>query len=97
MLFIGPRLLAGIGQVTNRYCELLRSQGYDTEYVEIGQVPKKTFYTHGFAFILPIKDQIDLIDKYSKLCEKMSYMTVCETEPVNSEYGILKKYKTILK
>jgi glycosyltransferase involved in cell wall biosynthesis len=95
MLFIGPKLLAGIGQITNKYCELLRSQGYDTEYVEIGQVPKKTFYTQGFAFILPIAEQLDCVDKYSKLCEKMSYMTVCETEPVNSEYGILKKYKTI--
>ena len=44
VLFLGPRLLAGIGQVTNRYAELLRSQGHDTEYCEVGHPPKKQKY-----------------------------------------------------
>jgi len=94
-LFIGPRLLAGIGQVTNRYAELLRSQGYETEYLEIGQRPKKTSYDYGFAFVLPIQDQLEFIDQAATLCKKMTYMTICETETVNPIYGILTKYKTL--
>lgn len=94
-LFIGPRLLAGIGQVTNRYAELLHSQGYETEYVEIGHPPKKLKYDAGFAFILPIQQQLDIIDQYASLCTKMTYMTICETDTVNPVYGILGKYKTL--
>ena len=63
ILFIGPRLLAGIGQVTNRYAELLRSQGHETEYVEIGHQPHKPSYDCGFAFILPIPEQLMIVDK----------------------------------
>ena len=95
VLFVGPRLLAGIGQVTNRYAELLRSQGHETEYCEIGYPPKKASYDAGFAFVLPIQEQLNIIDQYAKMCKKMSYMTICETETVNPVYGILRKYKTL--
>ena len=43
-LFIGPRLLAGIGQVTNRYAEMLRAQGHETEFVEFGKPTKDGWY-----------------------------------------------------
>ena len=43
-LFIGPSLLAGIGQVTKQYSSLIEN----SEYVEIGQHPRKQRYTHGF-------------------------------------------------
>ena len=95
VLFVGPRLLAGIGQVTNKYAEVLRSQGYSTEYCQFGHPPKKQHYDAGFAFVLPIPEQIALVDQYVAICTKMNYMTVCETEPVNTAYGILGKYKTI--
>jgi glycosyltransferase involved in cell wall biosynthesis len=95
MLFIGPRLLAGIGQVTNRYAELLRSQGHETEYCELGNRPEKQSYDVGFAFILPIQNQLDMIEQYAALCTTMNYMTICETEPVNPAYGILARYKTV--
>jgi glycosyltransferase involved in cell wall biosynthesis len=94
-LFIGPRLLAGIGQVTNRYAEFLNKIGEEAEYVEFGQQPTKSRYDKGFAFVLPINDQLDLVDKYATLCDKMMYMTICETETVNPMYGILTKYKTL--
>ena len=94
-LFIGPSLLSGIGQVTNRYMELLQTQGHDAEYCEIGQPPKKQSYDTGFAFVLPLPDQLRFIDQCALICRKMIYMTVCETEPVNPVYGILSKYKTI--
>jgi glycosyltransferase involved in cell wall biosynthesis len=94
-LFIGPRLLAGIGQVTNRYAELIRTQGQDAEYVEIGQKPKKTRYDKGFAFVLPTDDHIIMVDQYAALCDSVMYMTICETEPVNPAYGNLAKYGTL--
>lgn len=94
-LFVGPNLLAGIGQVTNRYANLLQKSGHTTEYVEIGRTPKLAKYDKGFAFVLPIEQQLSLIDSYANLCENMIYMTICETEPVNPAYGILAKYKTL--
>jgi len=95
VLFIGPSLLAGIGQVTNRYAEFLRNNGTGTEYVELGQVPKQSRYTRGFAFVLPIEQQLAIVDHYATLCDSMMYMTICETETVNPVYGILAKYKTL--
>ena len=89
-LFIGPSLLAGIGQVTKRYADLV-----DGEYVEIGHPPKKSRYDRGFAFVLPIENQLVVVDQYAQICTEMMYMTVCETEPVNPAYGILARYKTI--
>lgn len=94
-LFVGPSLLAGIGQVTNRYAEFLRKIGESAEYVEFGQVPTQTRYEKGFAFVLPVPHQIDLVDKYATLCNKMMYMTICETETVNPVYETLTKYKTL--
>jgi glycosyltransferase involved in cell wall biosynthesis len=94
-LFVGPSLLAGIGQVTNRYAEFLNKIGEDAEYVEIGQQPKNSRYEKGFAFVLPVENQMNIIDQYASLCDKMMYMTICETETVNPVYGILTKYKTL--
>ena len=89
-LFVGPSLLAGIGQVTNRYAELLGA-----EYCEFGQIPKKNKYDIGFAFVLPVQNHLDVVDQYANMCNKMNYMTICETETVNPVYGILAKYKTL--
>jgi len=91
ILFIGPNLLAGIGQVTKQYSTLVEN----SEYVEIGQVPKESRYSYGFAFVLPIEQQLKIIDQYATLCDSMMYMTVCETEPVNPAYGLLTRYKTV--
>jgi glycosyltransferase involved in cell wall biosynthesis len=90
-LFIGPTLLSGIGQVTHNYSKCVD----ESEYVQLGEIPKHKKYEKGFAFILPIESQIPAIDYYTKMCKTMIYMTVCETEPVNPCYGILEKYRTI--
>jgi hypothetical protein len=90
-LFIGPTLLAGIGQVTKQYANLIEN----SEYVEIGQQPTKPRYSHGFAFVLPIEQQLTIIDQYATICDSMMYMTVCETEPVNPAYGLLAQYRTV--
>ena len=91
-LFLGPQLLSGIGQVTKQYSDLL---GPDAEYCQLGHRPKKTQYERGFAFVLPIAQQLDMFDQYKPLCKKWTYMTVCETEPVNECYGILSRYKEV--
>ncbi len=95
-LFVGPTLLAGIGQVTNRYASLVRAAGHEAEYVVFGQRPSKTRYDCGFAFVLPLEDQLNLVDQYATFCAKMHYMTICETDTVNPVYGILSRYKSLL-
>jgi glycosyltransferase involved in cell wall biosynthesis len=84
-LFVGPNPLAGIGQVTMRYAELMKG-----EYCQYDQNPSQTEYDVGFAFFLPVPWQLDRIRTlFSKICKKMIYMTVCETETVHSSYGTL--------
>ena len=94
-LFVGPTLLAGIGQVTNRYASLMRAAGHEAEYVQFGHKTANTRYTNGFAFVLPIEHQLSLVDEYAKICDNMIYMTICETSTVNPVYGILARYKTM--
>jgi glycosyltransferase involved in cell wall biosynthesis len=58
---------------------------YESEYITFGQTPKGD-HQHVFAFVLPIKDQVDFI--------KREYnpdivMTVCETDPVHEDYKII--------
>lgn len=89
-LFVGPSRLAGIGQVTYKYSRLVNG-----DYVEYGQAPPKKFYDRGFAFVLPVEPQLDMVDRYSSICKKMNYMTVCETEPVSPAYGLLERYPEI--
>lgn len=93
MLFIGPQLLSGIGQVTRRFATLA---GPNAEYVVMGDAPKKMRYAKGFAFVLPIPDQLQMIEQYATLCDEMTYMTICETETVHPSYGVLGKYGTLL-
>lgn len=91
-LFIGPTLLAGIGQVTKKYADLVGG-----EYREMFSppVPDKT-YDVGFAFVLPIVEFMDMVDRHMAQCRRRIYMTVCETETVHPSYGLLvDRYKTI--
>ena len=90
-LFVGPTLLSGIGQVTKNYADCVK----DSEYVALGNRPKLLKYDCGFAFVIPIESQINILDQYKPFCKKWIYMTVCETRPVNPCYGILEKYKTM--
>lgn len=90
-LFIGPRLLAGIGQVTKRYADLCSG-----DYVEIGQRPPKMSYDKGFAFILPLENQLQIVAQYATICKEMEYMSICETETVNPVYSLLVRFNKIL-
>jgi glycosyltransferase involved in cell wall biosynthesis len=91
MLFVGPTLLAGIGQVTKRYADT-----FGGEYKEFGQPVSETVHETGFAFVLPIEAQLALVDRHLARCKTRFYMTVCETETVHPVYGILvDRYKTL--
>ena len=91
-LFIGPTTLSGIGQVTRRYSRLVPNG----EYVEFGQRPSRARYDRGFAFVLPLAQQLDIVDTYASRCSKMIYMTICETETVHPSYQMLvDRYKTL--
>ena len=84
-LFIGPTPLSGIGQVTKKYADLVRG-----EYVEYGQPCSRDRYDAGFAFVLPT------MPEFSYPCDRMTYMTVCETEPVNPLYKNLEKFGPVI-
>lgn len=90
-LFVGPQLLAGIGQVTKQYADMIP----DAEFCAVGQRPKRAAYDRGFAFVLPIESQLDLYDNYRQFCPEWTYMTVCETEPVNDCYKLMIRYPEV--
>jgi glycosyltransferase involved in cell wall biosynthesis len=95
-LFIGPTLLAGIGQVTRQYAQRIKSLGHEADYVPFGDpVPNKK-YDVGFAFVLPIEQHLNIVDKMLSRCDHKKYMTICETETVHPVYELLvQRYHTL--
>lgn len=90
-LFIGPTLLAGIGQVTKKYADLVGA-----EYKEIMSEPDKQKYDYGFAFLIPVPHFLEAADRHLAQCRKTFVMTVCETETVHPAYGeLVRRYKTL--
>lgn len=94
ILIVGPVKLAGIGQVLVKYQKILQERGHDTDY--------KTFFDPSinpdewdriFTFIIPA----DVVLKASEKLplEKTMIMTVCETETVHENYGLLPKNHAI--
>ena len=90
-LFVGPTLLAGIGQVTHQYAKLVNG-----DFVSFGdQIPNKD-YDVGFGFVLPIIQHLTLVDQMLARCKKKMYMTICETETVHPLYQLLvERYGTL--
>lgn len=91
-LFVGPTLLAGIGQVTKKYADLMKA-----EYITFGERASKGHYENVFMFILPIDVQLQMIkDYYKKLSNNIVYMTVCETLTVHPSYGNLLELSKVI-
>ena len=91
MIIIGPHLKTGIGQHALKYVELFLPDG---QYCEIGkQLPESD---NGLIFVIPTRDHIEYI-KYAKTKVKnLACMTVCETETVHEDYGlIMKEFKQV--
>jgi glycosyltransferase involved in cell wall biosynthesis len=83
MIVIGPTLLCGIGQHAKKYTQMFE----DATYHLIGsELPESD---HGLIFTIPIKQNIEYI-KYAKTrVKKLACMTVCETETVHEDYGLI--------
>jgi len=95
-LFIGPTLLAGIGQVTWQYARLVQTLGHQSTFVSFGEPVPPGSFDVGFAFVLPIQEHLRLVDTLMSRCKRKMYMTTCETETVHPQYGMLvEKYGTM--
>ena len=91
MIIIGPQLLTGIGQHAQKYTKLF--------------VPHASYYTfgselpeseHGLVFTLPLEDHLKYIEYAKTRIKNLSCMTVCETETVHEDYGlIMKEFKRV--
>ena len=91
MIIIGPHAKTGIGQHAMKYVKLFLSDG---QYCEIGKpLPESD---NGLIFVIPTRDHIEYI-KYAKTRVKnLACMTVCETETVHEDYGlIMKEFKRV--
>jgi glycosyltransferase involved in cell wall biosynthesis len=90
MLFVGPNLLSGIGQVVKKYQSLYPN----SKYVNYGDdIESKSDV---FAFALPIPDTINYLVKVKQTARNVVCMTVCETETVHELYGELFKLFPIM-
>ena len=79
--FVGPILLSGIGQVMNKYAKL-----FNAKYITFNDDFQQSDENNVFAFIIPQKSNFEGIVK--KFNPKI-VMTVCETEPVHEDYGLI--------
>ena len=91
MIIVGPHMKTGIGQHALKYVKLFLPNGH---YFEIGKQLPET--DNGLIFVIPTRDQIEYI-KYAKTRVKnLACMTVCETETVHEDYGlIMKEFKRV--
>ena len=83
MIFIGPTPLSGIGQHTKKYLDLFPGSKY---YMYHEDIPASD---DAFVFALPIKSTMDHIRGIKTKCKNVICMTVCETETVHEDYGLL--------
>lgn len=91
MIIIGPSLLSGIGHHAQKYTKLFApNSGY---YVFGSTLPESE---HAFIFMLPIKDHMEYLKYVRTRVKTLACMTVCETETVHEDYGlIMKEFKKI--
>lgn len=90
MIIIGPTLKSGIGQHAHKYSTLFPDQKYHLIGTELPECE------HGLIFTIPVREQIEYI-KYAKTRVKnLACMTVCETETVHEDYGLLvEQFRTV--
>lgn len=90
MIVIGPHLLSGIGQHASKYASMFDESNY---YLIGSELPE---CEHGLIFMLPLATHMEYV-KYAKTrIKNLSCMTVCETETVHEDYGlIMKEFKRV--
>ena len=91
MIFIGPKLLTGIGQHAQKYTKLFLP---NSDYYELGSTLPES--EHGLVFTIPTKEHIEYITYAKRRVKNLACMTVCETETVHEDYGlIMKEFKRV--
>ena len=91
MIIIGPKLLTGIGQHAQKYTKLFLP---NSNYYELGSTLPES--EHGLVFTIPTKEHIEYITYAKRRVKNLSCMTVCETETVHEDYGlIMKEFKRV--
>jgi|TARA_R110000823_G_scaffold236408_1_gene362127 glycosyltransferase involved in cell wall biosynthesis len=83
MIIVGPQLGSGIGQHASKYTKVFDNASYHT----IGSELPESEY--GLLFLLPVKDHIEYIKYVKTRVKKLALMTVCETETVHEDYGLI--------
>lgn len=87
MLFIGPTPLSGIGQHCMKYTKLFPGSKY-LELNKVGEdLPEKC--DEIFAFLIPFPGVTEFCRKMKTIANKITVMTVCETETVHPDYGLI--------
>ena len=91
MIVIGPALNTGIGQHAKKYTKLF---GIESAYYVIGkELPQ---CDNGLIFMLPIHEHIEYLKHAKRRIKNLACMTVCETETVHEDYGlIMKEFKRV--
>ena len=83
MIIIGPQLGSGIGQHASKYTKVFDNASYH----QIGsELPESE---HGLLFLLPIKPHVNFIKYVRTRVKNLTLMTVCETETVHEDYGLI--------
>ena len=91
MIVIGPALNTGIGQHAKKYTKLF---GIESAYYVIGkELPQ---CDNGLIFMLTIHEHIEYLKHAKRRIKNLACMTVCETETVHEDYGlIMKEFKRV--
>ena len=80
MIIIGPQLGSGIGQHAFKYTKVFD----DASYHYIG-----TELENAFIFLLPVEAYVEYAKRLKKKVKNLICMTVCETETVHEDYGMI--------
>jgi glycosyltransferase involved in cell wall biosynthesis len=83
MIIIGPQLGSGIGQHAFKYTKIFDNASY---HIIGSELPESE---HGLLFLLPIKPHIEYIKYVRTRVNNLALMTVCETETVHEDYGMI--------
>jgi glycosyltransferase involved in cell wall biosynthesis len=90
MIVIGPGLNSGIGHHAKKYTNVFPDSGY---YMFGSQLPE---VDHALIFMLPIEPHLDYLKYVRTRVKNLACMTVCETETVHQDYGlIMKEFKKV--
>lgn len=81
MFFIQINPLSGVGQVVDRYCQMMGGTLCSADTLPPGE--------DVFVFVIPTDEILNLLDQVIEKSRKVIVMTVCETDPVHPSYGKL--------